>query len=64
MKAGTYETILDAIDEAEMKLHYGLIDIDEFAEMVEHEMTGFRLLKVARKYAERTPNSTSQRLGR
>lgn len=43
------ETILDIIEESEMRLHYGQISRDDFLSIVEGEMMDYRILKVGSK---------------
>ena len=43
------ETILDIIEESEMRLKYGLISMDDFVSIVEGEMMDYRILKVGSK---------------
>lgn len=40
------ETILDVIEESEMRLKYGQISEDDFMSIVEGEMMDYRILKV------------------
>ena len=40
------ETILDIIEESEMRFNYGQISRDDFLSIVEGEMMDYRILKV------------------
>lgn len=48
-KVGALETILDVIEESEMRFNYGQISRDEFLSIVEGEMMDYRILKVGSK---------------
>ena len=43
------ETILDVIEESEMRFNYGEISRDDFLSIVEGEMMDYRILKVGSK---------------
>lgn len=45
-RAGNLETILDVIEESEMRFTYGQISRDEFLSIIEGEMMDYRILKV------------------
>lgn len=48
-RAGALETILDVIEQSEMRFTYGEISRDEFLSIVEGEMMDYRILKVGSK---------------
>lgn len=48
-RAGMLETILDVIEESEMRFNYGEISRDDFLSIVEGEMMDYRILKVGSK---------------
>lgn len=45
-RVGMLETILDVIEESEMRFNYGEISRDDFLSIVEGEMMDYRILKV------------------
>lgn len=46
---GALKTILDVIEESELRYNYGEISRDEFLSIVEGEMMDYRILKVGSK---------------
>ena len=48
-RAGALETILDVIEQSEMRFTYGEISRDDFLSIVEGEMMDYRILKVGSK---------------
>ena len=48
-RVGMLETILDVIEESEMRFNYGEISRDDFLSIVEGEMMDYRILKVGSK---------------
>ena len=48
-RVGMLETILDIIEESEMRFNYGEISRDDFLSIVEGEMMDYRILKVGSK---------------
>ena len=48
-RVGMLETILDIIEESEMRFNYGEISRDDFISIVEGEMMDYRILKVGSK---------------